>query len=784
MKSPAHKRAIPHEAQVQVEAAQVAHLYGHSALAQGFNLVNGLILVIVEWGLVPSRTLSIWFACLLVVTTGRGVLAYLYRRYGRGQGETQRWYLLYVLGVFAAGSVWGAAALYLFPADAVGYQLFLIMILAGMTAGAVAVLAHRMAAFLAFMLPVLIPLSVRLYLEDGPITHAMSAVTLLYLVGMTVAAKALNRIMLDSLILRFDNRELVKEIRDREQAEQALCEEKERLQTTLEALSEGVAILHSDGTIGFLNPAAEQLCGRSGAAAVGQSMDEVFPRFDERTRQLTETAVARCLRLATRCEDHTLLVAPDDRERIIEEVVSPLRDHNGSLIGAVAVLRDITHAREHSQQLAYQASHDALTQLPNRTLLWDRLNHAIEKATRAHRVVAVLFMDLDRFKTVNDSLGHAMGDALLKTVAERLRASLREEDTVARLGGDEFVIVLEDVLHEGQVTATAHKILHRFSRCFVVNGHELFVTASVGVSLFPRDGSSAESLLKNADIAMYRAKEHGRNDVCFYAQEMRTHVHRRHNMEQQLHHAISRGQLELHYQPRLELKTGRIVSAEALVRWHHPQNGTILPSEFIPVAEESGAILDIGEWVLTRACRQVQEWHARGYPMLRVAVNLSACQIRQHGFPARVASILNDRNLEAKYLELEITESLFLSEVDEVIATLGVLKSQGLKLAIDDFGTGYSSLSYLKRFPIDVLKIDRSFVQDVTDSSSDAAIVASIIAMARGLNLAVIAEGVETRAQLDFLRQRGCDGFQGFYFSRALPAGEMTALLHANREQI
>lgn len=425
----------------------------------------------------------------------------------------------------------------------------------------------------------------------------------------------------------------------------------------------------------------------------------------------------------------------------------------------------------------YQASHDALTGLPNRNLLADRLTQNIATARRRHQIVAVLFVDLDHFKVVNDSLGHDAGDTLLKEVAARLAGCVREGDTVARQGSDEFVMVVDEMLREEDVRAVTHQVAAALSRPFYIDGQEMFVTCSTGIALYPRDGEDAATLLKHSAIALHRAKETGRNTFQYFAAEMNTRALERLILEGKLRQALERGEFLLYYQPQVDLASGCLIGVEALVRWQHPELGMVSPAQFIPMAEETGLIVPLGEWVLRTACAQMKAWHRDGFSTLRVAVNLSARQFRQQDVVAMVSGVLEETGLDPSGLELELTESLLVQNVEAGIQTLKALSGMGVQLAIDDFGTGYSSLNYLKRFPIDRLKIDQSFVRDITHDPGDAAIVTAIISLSHSLRLKVIAEGVETEAQLAYLRAGQCDEMQGFYFSRPLPVEEMEQLL-------
>lgn len=448
------------------------------------------------------------------------------------------------------------------------------------------------------------------------------------------------------------------------------------------------------------------------------------------------------------------------------------------LVSAIATQLGSTMLRKRSEErLTFLAHHDALTGLPNRVLLSDRLRQAMFEADRHERLVGVVFLDIDRFKKINDSLGHDIGDGLLQEVGKRFSECLRPGDTAARLSGDEFALVLAGMVHVDDSARVAQKVIGTFSQPFVVKGHELFISASIGITLYPLDDSDVEGLLRNADVAMYRAKEQGRNNYQFYAAEMTANTRDRLLLEHDLRYALERGELELHYQPVVNLVEGSVGGVEALLRWHHPTRGLVSPGEFIPVAEETGLILPIGEWVLEQACRQVHAWHAEGLRALSLAVNVSVRQFRQKDLDKTIADILTRVGLDPAFLELELTESL-LAETD-ILATLNAVSALGVRLSVDDFGTGYSALSYLKRFPIDTLKIDRSFVRDVTTEGDTAALTSAIIAMAHTLDIRVIAEGVETEVQLRFLTAQGCDAIQGFYFSKAVPAQQLPESVRA-----
>ncbi len=566
---------------------------------------------------------------------------------------------------------------------------------------------------------------------------------------------------------------------ERRRTEAALHAEKERLQVTLHSIGDAVISADARSTVTYLNPVAEQLTGWSCAQATGGALATVFQVLNEITRAPVPDPVAAVVRhgrsigLALR----TVLIGRDGREYAIEESAAPICNPDGEITGVVIVFRDVTEARAMQTRLLYQATHDTLTGLPNRTLLEEQLDHAITLAARKHWRVALLFIDLDRFKNVNDSLGHAAGDQLLKQVAARLLGCIRETDIVSRQGGDEFVIMLPDATSDETIVHFADRTIAAMVEPFLIDGYELSVTPSIGIAVYPRDGEDIDTLVRSADAAMYAAKDAGRNNYRFFSREMQQRAMARLSLEASLRQALAREEFVLHYQPQVEIETRAIVGVEALVRWRRPDGTLIPPAQFIPVAEESGLILALGEWVLRAATREARAWLDLGHGPLSIAVNLSAAQFRQSRLLGEIRRALDDSGLPPEALELELTESLVMADVEDTIRRLRSIKEMGIRLALDDFGTGYSSLGYLRRFPLDALKIDRTFVADVHSDPGAAAIALTIINLGRSLDLDVVAEGVELEQQLDFLRRHGCAQMQGYLFSPPVPAESLVPLL-------
>jgi diguanylate cyclase (GGDEF)-like protein/PAS domain S-box-containing protein len=556
---------------------------------------------------------------------------------------------------------------------------------------------------------------------------------------------------------------------------EALFEENERAQFTLNSIGDAVVSTDMSGKVTYLNAVAETLTGWSLKQAMGRPLETVFQIIDAGTRQPAHNPMTQAIQdnKAGALVPNCVLVRRDGTESAIEDSAAPIHDRRGAVTGAVMVFHDVSVSRALTLKMSYLAQHDSLTDLPNRVLLNDRLNEGICLSSRYQRKLAILFLDLDHFKHINDSLGHIVGDLLLQAVARRLFTCVRSSDTVARQGGDEFVVVLWEVRDAPDVVVTATKLLDALRKPHYIHGHELHVTGSIGIVTYPDDGADVETLMKKADSAMYHAKENGRDGFQFFESPMSARVIERRRLESSLHQAIERQELELHYLPKIDLVSGEVLGAEALIRWRHPQIGLVPPGRFIAIAQDCGLIIPIGRWVLREACRQARAWQVAGLPPLSVAVNICAAELRAPDFASGVREILKQTGLEPRYLELELTDTALMGDPRSVSNVLKELKDIGVLLALDDFGTGHTSLTHLKGFAIDALNIDRSFVRDLALHEDGATIVTAMIAMAKNLNMQVVAKGVETREQLEILQQHGCPQAQGFYFSRPVPALEL-----------
>lgn len=593
-------------------------------------------------------------------------------------------------------------------------------------------------------------------------------------------ARNLLQMRRQSLLIRSRAFDLERELEDSERhREQLLRDSRERLAQVIDTVPACVSAFDREGVCIFLNSHAAARFGIDPALAIGRPADALFGgEAGTRSISLDQMVFRSGSALPTYEEEFS--DPAGEEARVWLTTKSPLRDGDGGIDAVLTTSLDITDRKKAERHLAHLAHHDSLTGLPNRTFLQDRIRRELARARRGDRMFALLMLDIDRFKTVNDALGHHAGDALICAVGERLGAMLRKKDVIARLGGDEFGILLGDLRENQQGFEMAEALLGALKQPFTIAGEDIVVSASIGLVLHPNDGDDVENLLKKVDIAMYRAKSEGRNLCRAFDPAMMTSARGEITLEAELRHALANQQFELFYQPQIDLRSGRIIGAEALIRWRHPARGLVRPLDFLPFAEETGLIIPINEWVIAEACRVCQGWRNGDLPRLRMAVNLSPVQFRNRDMVALVGDILDRTGLDPKLLELELTETILMHDAEAVTIALRKLRQRGVSISIDDFGTGYSSLAYVKKFPVDRIKIDQSFVRNMTTDPNDAAIVRAVINLGHSLGIDVIAEGVENQDQVEILRAEGCEEAQGYLFAKPLPLAEFEALVRSD----
>lgn len=757
-----------------IRAAKLALLYNQIPTGMFAELACACITSLVLQDTLGVRSAALWVVFISINVLWRFGLLHYYRFYtvSRSFSFWLRWFSL---GVLLSGMAWGYIAGAGLPAAQGFNQLFLVIVLLGITAAASTFYSVFPGVYYLFLFPAVLPYTFWLMhqQEEGLF---LSICTVVYIITMSVSSRYLHGWLNTSLELRSENLHLDT---SNVQLERMVAERTDALEeslaianATLESSEFGVMMVDDAQRITYFNNVFMQLWQISPEIMKHYShMDQIIQVI--RSKLIKATPFDRLMQqIADRERQEFWAELACFNGAFLETYVKVHQRRNGSQ-GYIWQFRDITVRKRMEQQLAHQASHDALTQLPNRVLICDRIEQAISYAQRFRATISVMFLDIDNFKIINDSLGHNVGDELLCEIARRLRAAVRRSDSIGRFGGDEFVIVHMNA-RPSEVGQLANQILQSLKKNITIEHHDLQVTCSIGVCTYPYDGQDVTTLLKNADMAMYHAKHLGKNNYQLYSSGITEYAERRLILQNKLNKAIHNNELYLVYQPLIDIKTNHLVGVEVLLRWMHPEMGMIAPSEFIPIAEESGYIVELGEWVLQEACKQAVAWHTQGFKDLRMAVNISTMQIKHSNFTGMLEDIIKRYEFADGCLELELTESNFMENNLGTREVLAHLHQLGVDFVIDDFGTGYSNLNYLKKFPVDKIKIDRSFIKDCAHNQNDASIVEAIIAMGHSLKLKVVAEGVENLEQLQLLKRLGCDVAQGFYFSEPISAEELS----------
>ena len=752
-----------------IQSAQLKHLYSNSNTALLTSTILAGILAYMQREVTPSSVMLPWLSLVIVLALVRAALNIAYTHSPAEDYSANTAHLFrFRAGVLIAGLAWGSAGVVMFPANDPQHQLFLIFMLAGLSAGSVISYSADLFSAIIYSVSVITPILIRLLIAGDSFSLAMSMAILLYLGFMIVNSRQNYLSLYENIVLRLEAIEFEQTVRVKNEWHHAI----------LDGTMDGYWLVNMQGNLLEVNKTYSLMSGYSMQELLTMHISdlEVVESAEETAahlQKIMETGEDRYESKHRRKDGSIFDVEISARYRFIE---------GGQM---VVFLQDITEQKQAVDEIEHLAFYDPLTRLPNRRLLLDHIKRALAASSRAGRDGALLFLDLDHFKTLNDTLGHAFGDMLLQQVADRLTACLRENDTIARLarlGGDEFVVMLEDLSNHpleavSQAEVVAEKIHSCLSRPYQLATHEYKGTVSIGVALFSDHEYSKEDLLKHADIAMYQAKKDGRNSMRFFDPQMQVVIDTRVNLERELHIALEQQQFQLHYQIQLD-HLGRALGAEALIRWMHPERGLVSPFHFIPLAEDTGLIIPIGQWVLDTACRQLNAWQQDILTRdLTISINVSAKQFHQVNFVALVKTSIQFHAVNPMLLKLELTESMLFENIEDTIDIMNALGEIGVQFALDDFGTGYSSLQYLKRLPFHQLKIDQSFIRDIVVDPSDRAIVRTIIAMAKSMDLEVIAEGVETQEQRQLLLNKGCMNYQGYLFGRPVPIGQFEAAL-------
>ena len=752
----------------QIFTDRLNSLYSTLGVSATATLFIAAVYVFVESSQQKLSSLLIWYAFLIIVYACRIEMTRRYYRVKPSGKQQEKWLRGFRFSSLMIGITLGSISFLFYPSADVPHQMFAVVLLNGMAAGALTVLVADVFCFTAYVLVLLLPV-IAVSFSYGDLLHvSVGIMVMAFLMTIIRASRDLNKIVTTSLQLRYENLSLVTNL------EQEKSRLSNRLGRILNDSSNELFVLDAASLI-FLqvNKGAIQNLGYSQDELAGMTLLDIVADLDKKDFE----ELVRPLQIGIRESiiHRAVHKRKDDTTYPVELRLQLSTQEDPPVFVATAL--DISERLEAERQMFRQANFDQLTKLPNRYYMMSHIDKAFTRSKRNNTKVSLLFMDLDNFKDINDSLGHSVGDELLKQVALRIRSLLREADTPARFGGDEFLIMLEGLYQQGQAEVVAHKLTRCFKKPFFLGKHEIYTSASIGISTYPDDGNSADLLMQYADTAMYYAKQSGRNNYRFFSHELRATIDEQLAIESRLRHAIKNNELHLFFQPKIDIIEEKIIGAEALLRWSNPDLGSVPPNVFIPIAEKYGLIEDIGSWVLEMACREASHWQTISSQDLHVAVNVSPQQFRSKDLLKKVDNALQTSGLPAKLLEMEITETLLIQDTEEPLEILNALRERKITLSLDDFGTGYSSLSYLKRFPIQILKIDRSFIQNLANNQHDRSLVDAIIAMGHSLELRIVAEGVESQEQLEFLRKRNVKVVQGYLFSPPVSIKDFRVLL-------
>ena len=750
-------------------AEQVRLLYANSIVPIPVAVAVGAIVCWVLQDSVPKPQLINWFFLLFTVSLIRVIILFLYYNRKQNPGNNSQWYRNFLLGSYAVAIIWGIASLFLYPHHDHQAQVIFILGITAMSAGAIAALCPSLPIVSGYLVLLLLPLAMNLFYYGSNYSIFLGLLILLFLAVSLSIAIRMSRNVLENILLRFQSIE----------REKTLRASQDRYQHIFDNAPLGIFHYDTTSTVISCNDAFIDIIGSSREALIGFNMLANIKQGG------VITAVRESLAKGEGFFEGDYSSVTSNKKTPVRSFFKAIRDRDQSIIGGVGILEDFTEKKLSEKQLRYHASYDSLTGLPNRRLLMTQLSKEISRAMRHRRYGALIFLDLDNFKTVNDSLGHSVGDQLLKRIANRLTENTRKEDCVARMGGDEFIIILTELDNDLNRAAEkarqgAENIRNYIAASCTIEGYEMHITPSIGVSMFPKPDKDAEDILKQADAAMYKAKGSGTNEIHFFLPSMQKAADERLQLTSDIRKALKNEEFTVWYQPQVDY-SGAIMGAEALIRWHHPDRGLIAPDTFLDVAEETGLMWDIGQWVLASVCEQIHRWSKAGLlsEHLVISVNISAKEFAAPYFVQSVRSVLDDTNIDPSFLGIELTEGSLVTTGREVVDRINTLRRLGIKFSVDDFGTGYSSLHYLQSLPLNTIKIDRSFVNRIGDGLNNVVLVDTIIMMAHNLGLEVIAEGVETAEELAYLNTRNCKRYQGFYFCKPVEVKTFTSLLKA-----